>query len=144
MHRTLFLKTLDINKYILYNQEAGGLAICANASKFVFDNSKRFRIQYLFLTIYLVVWQYKKITIRCFWTLQTLINTFYYDQESCGPARSMHKSSRTYFWPLQMFLNTIFITSFGGQAVCKNASKLFLKTSTLINKFYMTKNLVAW
>jgi hypothetical protein len=41
MHRNTFLTTPDVEKYLFNGHVSGGLEACANASKHVFDHSRR-------------------------------------------------------------------------------------------------------
>jgi hypothetical protein len=40
MHQNRFLNTPDIKKYLFYELDSGGLEVCANASKHVFNHSR--------------------------------------------------------------------------------------------------------
>ncbi len=41
MHQNAFLTTPDGKKYLFLKKVSGGLEVCANASKHVFNNSRR-------------------------------------------------------------------------------------------------------
>jgi hypothetical protein len=40
MDQNTFLTTTDIKKYLFYELDSGGLEVCANASKHVFNHSR--------------------------------------------------------------------------------------------------------
>jgi hypothetical protein len=40
MHKNMFLTTPDVKKYLLIGLDFGGLEVCANASKHVFNHTR--------------------------------------------------------------------------------------------------------
>jgi hypothetical protein len=57
---------------------SGGLEVCANASKHVFNHSRR-SIIYFFEKTFLVVWKYAQMHQNTFLPLQMLKNIFFKD-----------------------------------------------------------------
>ncbi len=53
MHQNTFLTTPDVEKYLFYGHVSGGLEACANASKHIFNHSRRKNIKF-----FLVVWKH--------------------------------------------------------------------------------------
>ncbi len=47
MHQNTFFTTLDVKKYLFSEHFSGGLGVCANASKHVFNNYRRSKISFL-------------------------------------------------------------------------------------------------
>jgi hypothetical protein len=47
MHQNTFLTTPDGQKYLFWKKVSGGLEVCANASKHVFNHSRRLKIYFL-------------------------------------------------------------------------------------------------
>jgi hypothetical protein len=41
MHQNTFLNTSDVKKYLLKKLDSGGLEVCANAAKLVFNHFRR-------------------------------------------------------------------------------------------------------
>jgi hypothetical protein len=46
MHQNTFLTTQDVQKYLFWKKVSGGLKVCANASKHVFNHSRRSKISF--------------------------------------------------------------------------------------------------
>jgi hypothetical protein len=46
MHQNTFLTTPDVEKYLVYGHVFGGLEACANASKHIFNHSRRKNINF--------------------------------------------------------------------------------------------------
>ncbi len=81
MHQNTFLITTDVPKYLFWKKVSGGLEVCANASKHVFNLSRRSKISFLKKSI----WWLKRTWWYCY--------------------ESMRKSINTGFYPLQMLKN---------------------------------------
>ncbi len=46
MHQNMFVTTPDVQKYLFWKIVSGGLEVCANASKHVFNHSRRSKISF--------------------------------------------------------------------------------------------------
>jgi hypothetical protein len=47
MHQNTFLTTPDVQKYIFWKKISGGLEVCGNASKHIFNHSRLSKISFL-------------------------------------------------------------------------------------------------
>ena len=69
MHQNTSLTTPDGNKYLFWKKVSAVLEICANASKHVFNHSRRSKISFLKKSLwFLVVWKYVKMHQNTFLT----------------------------------------------------------------------------
>ncbi len=102
MHQNPFLTTPDVQKYLFWKKVFGGLEVCANASKHVFNHSRRSKIYFL-------------INFCC--CLEVCIKTrFNHSRRSKTSllknrfwwSGSMRKCIKTRFYPLQTFKNIFF------------------------------------
>jgi hypothetical protein len=47
MHQNMFFTTPDVQKHLFKKKDFGGLEVCANASKHVFNHNRRSKISFL-------------------------------------------------------------------------------------------------
>jgi hypothetical protein len=78
MHQKVFLTTPDVEKYLFYELDSGGLEVCANASKHVFNHSRR-KKNIFFKNLMLVVWKYAQMHQNTFLTTQEVNKIIFKD-----------------------------------------------------------------
>jgi hypothetical protein len=79
MPQNTFLTTPDVEKYLFYGHVSGGLEACANASKHIFNHSRRKNIK-----IFLVVWKHAQMHQNTFLTTPDAKKYLFYGHVSGG------------------------------------------------------------
>jgi hypothetical protein len=79
MHQNTFLTTPDVEKYLFYGHVSGGLEACENASKHIFNHSRRKNIKN-----FLVVWKHAQMLQNTFLTTPDVEKYLFYGHVSGG------------------------------------------------------------
>jgi hypothetical protein len=79
MHQNTFLSTPDAKKHLFYGHVSGGLEACENASKHVFDHSRRKKIFFV-----PVVWKHAQMHQNTFLSTPDAKKHLFYGHVSGG------------------------------------------------------------
>jgi hypothetical protein len=83
MHQNTFLTTSDVQKHLFWKKVSGGLEVCANRSKHVFNHFRRSKISFLKKSFW---WSgsMRLMPQNTFWTTPDVQKYIFSEHFSCG------------------------------------------------------------